>query len=34
MTDQEWLTSNDPQAMLGLLVGNDANYAEGLGGRR
>src|SRR6185312_11878408 len=33
MTESEWLTSADPAAMLRLLVGNDANYAEGLGGR-
>lgn len=34
MTEQKWLTSTDPQRMLTFLVGNDANFAEGIGGGR
>src|SRR6185437_1083509 len=32
MTEQDWLTSDDPQAMLTFARGNDANTAEGMGG--
>lgn len=32
MTESDWLTSNDPRAMLNFAHGNDANTAEGIGG--